>query len=102
MLVIENLDYFSKEMLYGFLSLIDNLIDEQSITLIGATSALDKVDLSFRRGGRFDFDIRMEMDDDTRLQIFVEYLRLVHNEIDPEDLKMLSRVASGFVTADIA
>ena len=70
---------------------------------MATTSQLDKVDKSMRRGGRIDIDIRMDMPSDRdRYEIFKEHLRLLPNEIEDEDLLMISRASSGFVTSDIA
>jgi SpoVK/Ycf46/Vps4 family AAA+-type ATPase len=56
-----------------------------------------------RRGGRIDIDIRLDMPSDKdRFEIFKEHLRLLPNKIEDEDLLMISRASSGFVTSDIA
>ena len=56
-----------------------------------------------RRGGRIDIDIRMDMPQDyDRFEIFKEHLRLLPHQICDEDLLMIARASSGFVTSDIA
>lgn len=105
LLIVEHLDYFcsTKELCYSFLSMIDKLLSSRKVTLIGTTSNLAKVDLAFRRGGRFDFDIRMDAPDErTRLELFKHYLAAVPNEIGDADMVAVSRATSGFVTSDIA
>lgn len=83
--------------------MIDKLLSSRKVTLIGTTSTLSKVELAFRRGGRFDFDIRMDMPDErTRLELFKHYLSVVPNEISESELVIISRATSGFVTSDIA
>lgn len=48
-------------------------------------------------------DIRIDMpSDNDRFLIMQEHLSHVSNNIDPQDLLMLARVASGFVSSDIA
>lgn len=71
--------------------------------ILSTTSQLDKVEKSMRRGGRIDIDIRMDMPTDMdRYNIFKEHLRLLPNQIEDEDLLMISRASSGFVSSDIA
>lgn len=107
MLIIEHLDYFcsTRELTFTMLDLIDQLLmtAETGVTIIGTTSHLDKVDKAFRRGGRFDYDIRMDMpSDNDRFALFKEHLSHRPNNIPEEDLLFMARASSGFVSADIA
>ena len=56
-----------------------------------------------RRGGRLDLDIRLDMPSDSdRYLIFKEHFRLLKNSVNDQDLKMMAKVSSGFVSSDIA
>ena len=85
--------------MYEFLAEIDN----SEILVLATTNQLDKIDKAIRRGGRLDIDVRMEMpSDNDRYLIFKEHFRNLPNNIEDQDLLMISRASSGFVSSDIA
>ena len=61
---LEEVDYIAKtkNLFYGLLQLLDSFNAELSTAIvIATTSKLGDVDKSLRRGGRLDFDIRLDM-----------------------------------------
>ena len=71
--------------------------------MVATTNQLDKLDKSLRRGGRLDLDIRLDMPTDKdRFEVLKEHLKLLENEINDQDLLMIARASSGFVSSDIA
>ena len=105
-IVIEDIDLICKgqELLYTLMDEIDQMGSRNRPLLVIATSSsLEKVDKGLRRGGRLDLDIRMDMPTDLdRFLIFKEHLNRLAHSVEDEDLKMMARASSGFVSADIA
>ena len=115
MLVIEEIDFLAnskqsgsgKELFYTLLSELDD-IDELSnnLLIIATTNKLDDVDKSLRRGGRLDIDIRFEMPNaEDRFEIIKSHLSQLSEtkiNIKEEDLLVIARAASGFVSSDLA
>lgn len=87
--------------MYTFLGELDGL-QNPNVLVIATTNQLDKLDKCVRRGGRLDLDIRLDMPGDIdRYLIFKEHLSHLSNNIDDENLKMISRASSGFVSSDL-
>ena len=50
-----------------------------------------------------DLDIRMDMPTELdRYHIFSEWMKAYQNNVDSEQLKIIARVCSGFVSSDLA
>ena len=50
-----------------------------------------------------DLDIRMDMPTEVdRFLIFQEWMKVYKNNIDDQELKIIARVCSGFVSSDLA
>ena len=50
-----------------------------------------------------DLDIRMDMPTEfDRYHIFREWMKVYTNNVDDEELKVIARVCSGFVSSDLA
>ena len=98
----EEIDFIcqkNQELMYEFLAEIDT----NQMLILATTNQLDKIDKAIRRGGRLDIDIRMDMPSDRdRYLIFKEHFKNLPNDIEDEDLLMISRASSGFVSSDIA
>lgn len=70
--------------------------------VIATTNKLGEIDKTVRRGGRLDLDIRMDMPADSdRFKIFKSHLQGMQGMKDDE-LVMMARVVSGFVSSDLA
>lgn len=77
-------------------------MDTQSIVL-ATTNKLDDIDKCLRRGGRLDIDVRMDMPtSEDRFQIMKEHLDHVGSSVSEQDLVIISRATSGFVSSDLA
>jgi ATP-dependent Zn protease len=81
---------------------LDEFLGTDSL-IIGTTNQMGDVDKSMRRGGRFDIDIRMDMPDaEDRYAVFKSHLDYIGHDILVNDLRMISRATSGFVSSDLA
>jgi AAA family ATPase len=112
-LVIEEIDFLAsgskganKEMFYTLLSELDSIDEKYSnVLIIATTNKLEDLDKSLRRGGRLDIDIRFDMpNSEERYEILKAHLSLLQAEvsINNEDLVIIARAASGFVSSDLA
>ena len=101
---IEEVDYIAKNkcLFYGFLAALDSFESNQSL-VIATTSKLNEVDKSLRRGGRLDLDVVFEMPStDDRFKILRAHLATIDEcKISDEELDMVAKVASGFVSSDL-
>lgn len=88
------------------LSELDSIDDYISnILVIATTNKVDDLDKSLRRGGRLDIDIRFDMpSSEDRFEILSIHLKSLGVEvcIKDEDLVVIARAASGFVSSDLA
>ena len=105
-LLIEEIDFIAKnsktgkDLFYGLLGEMDKF---GGSLIIATTNKLDDLPKSMRRGGRLDIDIRMDMPTSTdRFGIFQVHLDSVGHSISEEDLRIISRATSGFVSSDLA
>jgi len=103
---IEEIDFIAKnsksgkDLFYGLLGEMDKF---RGSLIIATTNKLDDLPKSMRRGGRLDIDIRMDMPSACdRLGILASHLDSVGSSISEEDLKIISRACSGFVSSDLA
>ena len=111
-ILIEDIDFIcgssqktggNQELMYTFLGELDALESNEKVLIIATTSQLDKLEKSVRRGGRLDLDIRLDMpNDNDRYLIFKEHLGTIPNSIKDENLRMIARASSGFVSSDLA
>lgn len=89
--------------MYTFLGELDALESNEKVLIIATTNSLDRLDKSVRRGGRLDLDVRLDMPSDgDRYLIFKEHLSTIPNSVDDDNLKMIARASSGFVSSDLA
>ena len=109
--MLEEIDFLassksSKDLFYTLLSELDSIDDQYNhLLILATTSKLDETDKSLRRGGRLDIDIRFEMPtSEDRHQILKVHLEGVGIEVEikAEELEMIARAASGFVSSDLA
>ena len=110
-LVIEEIDFIAnpksnKELFYTLLSELDSIGEKhEKVLIIATTNKLDDLDKSLRRGGRLDIDIRFDMpSSDDRYAILKSHLSMLEEVVDikDEDLQIIARAASGFVSSDLA
>lgn len=70
--------------------------------LIGLTNKPGDIDNSLKRGGRFDYEIKMDMPTAIeRYQILKNHLSDVEHSIQEQDLVSMANAASGFVASDL-
>eukprot|EP00347_Sterkiella_histriomuscorum_P019506 403341369 len=110
-LIIEELDFIgsakasNKDLFYAFQSELDSIDSlNDKILIIATTNKLDELDKSLRRGGRLDIDIRFDMPSaEDRYEILKSHLQQIPNvQIDNNQLEIIARAASGFVSSDLA
>jgi transitional endoplasmic reticulum ATPase len=116
-LVIEEIDFIApggkqaamngRDLFYTLLSELDQIDDaSQSLLIVATTNKIDDVDKSLRRGGRLDIDIRFDMPSSAdRFEILKSHLSQLTNTevgITNDDLTLIARAASGFVSSDLA
>lgn len=72
--------------------------------IISTTNKLDDIDKSLRRGGRLDIDIRFDMPSaEDRYEILKSHLKMIGEvHISDNELELIARAASGFVSSDLA
>ena len=97
----------NKELFYTLVSELDSLNDShQNLLILATTNKLDDLDKSLRRGGRLDIDIRFDMpNSEDRYSILKSHLKMLEPTkvmIKDEDLQIIARAASGFVSSDLA
>ena len=77
-ILVEDIDFICQskgDLIYTFLSELDDLKVSEKVLVIATTALLDKTDKALRRGGRLDLDIRIDMPDETdRFLIMKEHL----------------------------
>lgn len=109
-LVLEELDFIAssksqnKELFYTFLAELDQISSDSQTLLIATTNKLDDIDKSLRRGGRLDIDIRFDMPtSEDRFLILKSHIDEIQgHQILDDDLLLIGRAASGFVSSDLA
>ena len=92
-----------KRVVATLLTLMDGLVSEKRIVVIGATNRPHALDQALRRAGRFDKEIEIGIPDaKARSEIFNVHLRGVPHTLTESELETISNSTHGYVGADIA
>ena len=89
----------SSGLVYHLLDLIDDLKDSQNYVVVMATTNRPEVlDQAFRRSGRFDKELVVEIPDQEQRE---SYLSKILANVQPDVVHYLARRTNGYVVADL-
>ncbi|CAF0964505.1 unnamed protein product [Adineta steineri] len=113
LLVVENIEslcpnqeritqQMERRLTTTFITLLDKYLDGKNIFLIATTNRLESVDNDLRRPGRIDEEIEIGIpNQQDRFEILNLKLRTIANDLNEDELKLISEKTHGFSGSDL-
>eukprot|EP00835_Amoeboradix_gromovi_P006626 NODE_819_length_3938_cov_0.505600.p1 type:complete len:662 gc:universal NODE_819_length_3938_cov_0.505600:2440-455(-) len=84
------------------LSLLDGELDLSGVFIVGTTTDIDEIDDAFKRAGRFEKDIKIDVPEwPDRIEIFNALKANYDIKVNVDEISMLMKSCHGYVGADI-
>eukprot|EP01006_Ploeotia_vitrea_P001361 TRINITY_DN104690_c0_g1_i1.p1 TRINITY_DN104690_c0_g1~~TRINITY_DN104690_c0_g1_i1.p1 ORF type:complete len:533 (+),score=249.38 TRINITY_DN104690_c0_g1_i1:2-1600(+) len=95
-------DEVEKRMVATMLTLMDGIVQNERVVVIGATNRVNSLDSAVRRPGRFDREVEIGIPGQSeRLDILRRVLTSMPNDVSDDALREVASITHGYVGADL-